>query len=132
MPFTWRAERPARRAARGTIEGRLLGQPPTSHARTPSMRTSARRWARSEPGRLARSSSLAERFAEEIALSTNPEPRIVVRRFDLIFLLEDGTVTDRGTHAELMALRRRILRDGATADGFQRPGRRGGVEGGRL
>ena len=45
-----------------------------------------------------------------------------VRRADLILLMEDGRIVERGTHDDLMG-RRHLSRDGGAADGV--PGLRG-------
>ena len=46
-----------------------------------------------------------------------------IRRADLILLMEDGRVIERGTHEQLMNARGALLRHGAAPDGIRRPGR---------
>ena len=43
-----------------------------------------------------------------------------VRRADLILLMEDGRIIERGTHEELMERARRLLRHGPPPDGVAR------------
>ena len=46
-----------------------------------------------------------------------------IRRADLILLMEDGRIIERGTHDELMAPRGTLLRHGAATDGIRGRGR---------